>query len=174
LRATRAYITGFGTTGLLIAAAFMTLFVMSAYVAFNGFPGQDVGDPIGTLVVPQQQTRVNVPAVPVQVHAQAATRAPAGQRRSATARRAIRPRATTGPVKHRSTTQAPSVAPAPATTPATGASPVPASTPQLPATPPQVPTSVLPKVSLPVIQAPSQTQTPAVDTGGVTDLANGL
>jgi hypothetical protein len=150
----------------------MTLFVMSAFVAFNGFPGQDVGDPIGTLLVPQQQNRVNVPAVPVRVHVQAATRAPE-YRGSATARRATGPRASTGPVKQRLTTQAPSVAPSPATTPATGASPPQPSTPQLPATPPQVPDGVLPKVSLPVIQAPAQTQLPAVDTRGVTGLVDG-
>ena len=48
---------------------------MSAFVAFNGFPGQDVQDPIGTLLLQQRQTPVDVPAKPVHVGVLAATSA---------------------------------------------------------------------------------------------------
>src|SRR5213082_3528757 len=103
LRATRAYITSVGTTGLLIASALMTLAVMSAFVAFNGFPGQDVQDPIGTLLLQQRQTPVDVPAKPVHVGVLAATRNHVGgaRHRATTVRTSRGPQAGTGPVAHR-------------------------------------------------------------------------
>src|SRR3954454_7643815 len=102
LRATRAYITSFGTTGLLIASALLTLAVMSAFVAFNGFPGQDVQDPIGTLLLQERQTPVNVPAKPVHVSVLSTSHGPASSRGGrATARRLRAPQASTGPVRHK-------------------------------------------------------------------------
>jgi hypothetical protein len=175
LRATRAYITGFGTTGLLIAAAFMTLFVMSAYVAFNGFPGQDVENPIGKLVLQEQPAPVSVPAQPVQVHVRGATRGPSSAHHHGVgAKRAVGPTASTGPVvKRRLSSGAPS-----SQAPASGSVQAPPPDPvgrSLPA-PPQVPTGVLPQlpnVSLPAIEAPGESS-PPVDTSGLTNAASGL
>lgn len=147
----------------------MTLFVMSAYVAFNGFPGQDVQDPIGTLLLQERQAPVNVPAVPIDVHVRAATRSPVVRHHRAAARRARGPQATgTGEVKHRISTPAP----VPASAPATSAPASQPATPQLPATTPSVPTISLPKVQLPVVQTPDKVALP-VDTSGITNLLSG-
>lgn len=165
MRATRAYITGFGTTGLLIASAFLTLFVMSAFVAFNGFPGQAVGDPVGTLLLQERQTHVNVPLVTVPSQTRAGQQtAGAHPRHSAKAER-TRPKASTGPVQKTST--APS---SPAGGSAQGSAPARQTAPQLPTGTPQVPDAQLPKlpdVELPAVQAPSSSQ-PVLDTSGVT------
>ena len=60
----------------------MTLFVMSAFVAFNGFPGQDVESPIGNLVVQERPAPVSVPDVAVVAPArQAATTQAAARHR---------------------------------------------------------------------------------------------
>jgi hypothetical protein len=155
----------------------MTLFVMSAYVAFNGFPGQDVESPIGNLVLQEQPAPVNVPAQAAQVQVQGATRTPGtGHHGRIAAKRAVGPSATTGPVvKRRLPAATPgSQAPGSATqtaAPATGS----AGGQSLPATP-QVPTDVLPqlpKVSLPALQAPSQSSLP-VDANGVSNAVSGL
>jgi hypothetical protein len=60
VRATKAYIASFGTTGTLIAAALLTMSVMSAIVAFDGFPGQDIQDPIGSVPVVDRQAPLAV------------------------------------------------------------------------------------------------------------------
>jgi hypothetical protein len=180
LRATRAYITSVGTTGLLIASAFATLFVMSAFVAFNGFPGQDVQDPIKTLLVNLQQTPVSVKADPVPVstlrarHGVAATHA-----RTRTHSRAHQrsPMAHASPVTRRGGITPPS-AQTPASSPQQSALPTPAGevTPPLPAGgTPSVGVPSPPKVELPPVQLPSppnNTQLP-VDTSGVTGLLGG-
>jgi hypothetical protein len=192
LRATRAYITSVGATGLLIASAFATLFVMSAFVAFNGFPGQDVQDPIKTLLVNLQQTPVSVKADPVPVstlrarHGVAAAHAHARTRTHSRARQRS-PMAHSSPVTRRGGITPPS-AQTPASSPQPGALPTPAGevTPPLPAggTPsvgtPSVgtPSVGMPspsKVELPPVQLPSppnNTQLP-VDTSGVTGLLGG-
>jgi hypothetical protein len=165
LRATRAYITGFGTTGLLIAAAFVSLFVMSAYVAFNGFPGQDVQDPIGSVLLQERQASVEVPKVSIDAptHAVTQTSVVRGHHHTA-AQRGGGPVATTNvPLKNRVSTQAPAQTQAPATSTGTAHS----TTPQLPATP-ETPSVSLPEVELPGVQTPTQVQLP-VDTDGVTD-----
>jgi hypothetical protein len=181
LRATRAYITSFGTTGLLIASALLTLAVMSAFVAFNGFPGQDVQDPIGTLLLQERQTPVNVPAKPVHVSVQAARAASAAGSGGRTAARHVRaPKVSTGPVlTERTPAQTPTQSPAtaPGSTSSQGTTLVPQetspittpSTPQLPDTAlPQVPSVTVPPLPPP----PGDTQLP-VDTSGVTGLLGG-
>jgi hypothetical protein len=60
VRTTRAYIASFGTTGTLIAAALLTMSLMSAIVAFDGFPGQDLQDPIGSVPVLDRQAPLAV------------------------------------------------------------------------------------------------------------------
>jgi len=156
----------------------MTLAVMSAFVAFNGFPGQDVQDPIGTLLLQQRQTPVDVPAKPVHVGVLAATRNHVGgaRHRATTVRTSRGPQAGTGPVAHRLPSQVPgsTQSPAPAASQDSGTLPVttsPVSTPATPSVPdpslPQVPGVTLP--SLPSPPAPGSTQLP-VDTSGVTGI----
>jgi hypothetical protein len=150
----------------------MSLFVMSAYVAFNGFPGQDVQDPIGSVLLQERQASVDVPSVSIDAPTRSASQTLDGRRhRHAAGQRAGGPKATAdGPVNHRLSTQAP----ASTQTPATGTNTVQApSTPQLPATPPSVPQVSLPQVEVPGVQTPTQVQLP-VDTGGVTNTVTNL
>ena len=51
LKATRAYIAGLGTSGVLIASFLLLLAVVSAIVAFRGFPGEASNDGLGRLDV---------------------------------------------------------------------------------------------------------------------------
>lgn len=153
----------------------MTLFVMSAFVAFNGFPGQDVGTPIGNLVVQERPAPVSVPDVAVAAPARqvATTHAAAGHRRDA--RGAAGPTASTGLIKHRRasapTTQAPAAqAPATSSDQSQQALPVQQTAPQLPGT------QVLPgapQIQLPVIQSPTNSQQPLIDTQKVVGLLTG-
>ncbi|HEY2601716.1 MAG TPA: hypothetical protein VGI67_09180 [Thermoleophilaceae bacterium] len=185
MRATRAYITGFGTTGLLVAAAFMSLFVMSAYVAFNGFPGQDVQNPVGSLLVQERQAPVSsVPVKPVADSSKAAARhqATAAARRRhhrhAVARRAVGPTASTGPVVHRTapTSQPQSSSGTSVPTPDV-TTPVHKIAPSLPSTPVTSPPSTgLPQVQLPPVQTQLPTQVNTLVNGvgtGVTNLVGG-
>ena len=55
MRADRAYIAGLGTTGILVASALLLLAVVSTLVAFRGWPGTDVADDIGNLVVRESE-----------------------------------------------------------------------------------------------------------------------
>jgi hypothetical protein len=183
LRATRAYITSVGATGLLIASAFATLFVMSAFVAFNGFPGQDVQDPIKTLLVNLQQTPVSVKADPVPVstlrarHGVAAAHARTRTRTHSRAHQRS-PMAHGSPVTRRGGITPPS-AQTPASSPQQAALPTPAGevTTPLPAggTPPSVGVPSPPKVELPPVQLPSPSNTTQlpVDTSGITGLLGG-
>jgi hypothetical protein len=186
LRATRAYITSFGTTGLLIASALLSLAVMSAFVAFNGFPGQQVQDPIGTLLVPQGQTKVNVAPKPIRVQVKGTTRAAAtGTARHTSARHVQAPRASTGPVLQRNAPgsstptqgQTPTSSGQSPTTSVAGSTPttpISTTTPQLPSTDITLPTVTLP--SLPTSPPPppggSQQQLP-IDTSGITGILGG-
>jgi hypothetical protein len=168
LRATRAYITSFGTTGLLIASALMTLAVMSAFVAFNGFPGQDVQDPIGTLLVQEKQASVKVPAKPVHVHVAASRRGPATTAATRHRRDALKhtsaPRANTGPLAHRAPTQTPSGSQTQTPGPTQNATSVAPTTPTTPigTTTPSVPD---PGVSVPPITLPSLPSPPPPPSG---------
>jgi hypothetical protein len=75
VRTTRAYIASFGTTGTLIAAALLTMSLMSAIVAFDGFPGQDLQDPIGSVPVLDRQAPLAVEKRPANAAAAHALRA---------------------------------------------------------------------------------------------------
>jgi hypothetical protein len=180
LRATRAYITSFGTTGLLIASALLTLAVMSAFVAFNGFPGQDVQDPIGTLLLQERQTPVNVPAKPVHVSGLATGQGSGTSGDRAGARHVRAPKASTGPVQHRAPAQTPTQNPAtsPGSTSGQGTTLVPQATSPIPTpTTPQVPQTELPPLTIPSLPPPPPppsdgSQLP-IDTSGVTGLLGG-
>ena len=110
MRATKAYIASFGTTGTLIASALFTLSVMSAIVAFHGFPGIDVPGPIGSVQVEQTQAPLPVdrhPAAPSAARVAAAHRAAAITRARHAGRTHVRtadsPVARATPVLHRRT-----------------------------------------------------------------------
>jgi hypothetical protein len=49
MKATKAYIASLGTTGMLLASSLALLLVVSAIVAFNGWPGSTLADRIGSL-----------------------------------------------------------------------------------------------------------------------------
>jgi hypothetical protein len=51
MRASRAYIAGVGTTGVLVASAVLLLAVVSTLVAFQGWPGTDLKDDVSSLTV---------------------------------------------------------------------------------------------------------------------------
>ena len=157
---------------------------MSAFVAFNGFPGQDVRDPIGTLLLQEKQAAVSVPAKPVRVRVLATSKAPAAatSHRRAALRRAVAPRASTGPVEQRTpSTQAPTSSPqAPSSAGTTQTAP-PVSQPKAPVDTGSAPT--LPDTGLPIppITLPSLPTPPPpsgdsklpIDTSGITDLLGG-
>ena len=75
MRASRAYIAGFGTTGVLVGSALLLLVVVSTLVAFQGWPGSGFADDIGSLVVDEPE-RLPVEG-PVQVALNASTAAAA-------------------------------------------------------------------------------------------------
>lgn len=54
MRARAAYISSFGTTGILVAAALLMLAMVSALVAFRGWPGGVPGDTVGSVPLTQQ------------------------------------------------------------------------------------------------------------------------
>jgi hypothetical protein len=167
---------------LLITSALATLFVMSAFVAFNGFPGQDVQDPIAPILVHETQAPVSVPAEPARGAALAAgsDRRSPGNVRSRGARQHGGPSARTAPVsgpRSGAPVQAPSSGQAPLPAPQGGGSPtspVGGATQQLPSGTPSVPSAQLPAVTVPEVQVPSLPQdTLPIDTSGVTNLLGG-
>ncbi len=60
MKANRAYIAGLGTTTVMIASAVLLLGVVSALVAFNGWPGAGIARDVGSLVVKEPATSVRV------------------------------------------------------------------------------------------------------------------
>ena len=160
MKATKAYIAGVGTTGLLVASSLLVLAVMSALVAFRGFPGPDVQDPVQSIQVETAQAPVTV-AVPASdsasvravVHRSAATshrRANEGDRRTGDSRPKASPRAPAALGQPRTT--AGSTGPVPA-----------ASVPDPVVHPPSLPdTPSLPKVTVP---PPSNLLPPPTDLG---------
>lgn len=170
---------------MLIASALLSLSVMSAFVAFNGFPGQSVQAPIGSLLLGEQHPpTVTVPTKPVRSHGAAAAGRSSARSGGGTHARAVKsPVAHAGPVANRVPAAGlpqpqapPSSAPAQpqqstaVTTPGTVSDPLPTgTTPSLPSSP--VP--ALPQVSLPPLSSPStppQNSQLPVDTSGVTSL----
>ena len=51
MRTSRAYLASLGTTGVLIASGILLLVVVSALVAFRGWPGADLVDDVESLFV---------------------------------------------------------------------------------------------------------------------------
>src|SRR4051794_4977331 len=78
MRATKAYIAGLGTTGVLLAASILMLAVVSAVVAFDRWPDGHVSSRVQTLVLAERPT-----AIRVSTHASGPAATPAA-RRSAT------------------------------------------------------------------------------------------
>ena len=112
MRTTRAYIASFGTTGTLIAAALLTMSLMSAIVAFHGFPGQDLQDPIGSVPVLDRQAPLAVEkhsakAGAVHVLLTRATAVAHARRDHGRSRSAKAPLAHTNPVSHRQSASQP-------------------------------------------------------------------
>jgi len=157
---------------------------MSAFVAFNGFPGQDVQDPIGTLLLQEKQAPVSVPAKPVHVQVLGTTRSASATTtdRHASSKRLHTPRANTGPVVNRTSPTTPT-APSPGQTPTpSGQSPtsVAGSTPSVPlsTTTPSAPDTgiTLPPITLPSLPPPPPpggNQQQPIDTSGITSLLGG-
>ena len=65
MRASRAYIAGFGTTTVLVASALLLLAVVSAIVAFRGWPDTGFAENVGSVFV-DEAPRVEVDG-PVQL-----------------------------------------------------------------------------------------------------------
>jgi hypothetical protein len=164
----------------------MTLFVMSAFVAFNGFPGQDVQDPIAPILVHETQAPVSVPTEPARaavLDARTSARSASSRTGSQSAKRHGGPQAYTGPVSgpgDSAPVQPPSGGQAPVQTPqptgdvggtAGGATQqLPGGTPSLPGGGTQLPAVDVPPVQIPAL--PQNSQLP-VDTSGVTKLLGG-
>ena len=89
MRATKAYIASLGTTGVLLGASILMLVVVSAVVAFDGWPSGTVSTRVHTLVL------ADTPA-PIRVSATATVPRSAAARALA-AVRAGGPRATNAP-----------------------------------------------------------------------------
>jgi hypothetical protein len=112
VRTTRAYIASFGTTGTLIAAALLTMSLMSAIVAFDGFPGKDLQDPIGSVPVLDRQAPLAVEKHSANAGAQhvlqtKASAAEHARRDHGRSRSAKAPLAHTNPVSHRQSASQP-------------------------------------------------------------------
>src|SRR5947207_15354075 len=60
VRASRAYITSLGTTGVLIASSILMLAVVSTIVAFRGWPGDDIVNGLGSLRVGDDQPTLRI------------------------------------------------------------------------------------------------------------------
>ena len=181
MRATKAYIASFGTTGTLIAAALLTASVMSAIVAFNGFPGQDIQGPIGSVQVQERQAPLSADMHPAAAksarHASAASSRHARRHHRGT-HRANAPVAHANPVSHgqsgaQQKTQAPSSSSSPAVKVPDTSSVTKTVTNTVPSTP-SVPAPALP--SYPVtLPGSDQKQLPIslpIDTSGVTNTLN--
>jgi hypothetical protein len=62
MKATKAYIASLGTTGVLLAASILMLAVVSAVVAFDRWPGDQVAAPVKTLVLTDKASPIRVSA----------------------------------------------------------------------------------------------------------------
>jgi hypothetical protein len=87
MKATRAYIASLGTTGVLLAASVLLLTVVSAFVAFDGWPSGTVTARVDKLVLRDRAPAIPVsatasrPATPAAAPAAPATRTAGGVRR---------------------------------------------------------------------------------------------
>jgi hypothetical protein len=76
VRASRAYITSLGTTGVLIASSILMLAVVSTIVGFRGWPGDDIVNGLGSLRVGEDEPTLQITG-PAQIAADAAPAAAA-------------------------------------------------------------------------------------------------
>jgi hypothetical protein len=60
MKASRAYIASLGTTGVLVGSSILLLFVVSAIVAFRGWPGGGPGGDLGNLSLGDGGTSAHV------------------------------------------------------------------------------------------------------------------
>ena len=116
MKATKAYIASLGTTGVLLGASILMLAVVSAVVAFDGWPNGHVSTRVQTLVLTEKPSPIRVNARPAALQTASPTRTPAA---GALARRAPQgnaPGARTRPVTRGTIPAAPAkpVAPLPA------------------------------------------------------------
>jgi hypothetical protein len=170
VRATKAYIASFGTTGLLLASALLTLSVMSAFVAFNGFPGQDLQSPITPILVHERQAPLTIPAHPSRADRQTADQKRTGRSSAggSTRRRTSSdtPVAQSDPLRQRATTQSPTTS-APDSSQQTGSTNTPTSGPvETLTTQPSLPSDTVP--SAPTVSTPSL----PLDTGTLDSTVN--
>jgi hypothetical protein len=139
---------------------------MSAFVAFNGFPGQSEQDSIGTLLVKERQAPVAVPARPRHVGA-----ASSHTGRDATRRSGSGVRHAHGPVAR----SAPVSSPTQGSQPSGTQSPSTGSAAQQPVTAPTAPVdATLPTGSTPSLPTTSVPSLPPVDLTPVTQTASQL
>src|SRR5690349_19108998 len=92
MRARVAYISSFGTTAILVAAALLMLAVVSAIVAFRGWPGAANADGGQSVPLTPGFTKASASLVVTHVH-----------RASAVVRSGARPVAARGPARRLST-----------------------------------------------------------------------
>jgi len=74
MRATKAYITSLGTTGLLLAFAASLLLLVGTLLAFDGWPGADIRDSVESVLVDDDDDPTRV-AGPEQIALDAASAA---------------------------------------------------------------------------------------------------
>jgi hypothetical protein len=173
MRSRAAFISSFGTTGILVAAALLMLALVSALVAFRGWPG-GVEDSVSAVPINQQsQTPVEL----TQVREVAAPRT-AVKRVATPARRStvVRPRgSTTGLVKEVIITRpaSPSIVKVP---PGIRMDPDPGRAPTGPAQPPQVAPLADPPADpeRPTLPVPSTELPPGTSPGELDDALDGL
>ncbi|HEX6461201.1 MAG TPA: hypothetical protein VF032_19955 [Thermoleophilaceae bacterium] len=155
---------------------------MSAFVAFNGFPGEDVQAPIQSLLVQERQAPVPVPAKPVRVGVLAASRHPASAGTNhggtGTSGHLNSPTASTGPVVQRTAPKTAPPAQSPAPSSGSGTATSVAETAPLPTvgsvpTDPSTIVPQLPTVTVPSLPPPPSDSSLPVDTSGVTSLLGG-
>jgi hypothetical protein len=76
VKTTRAYIASISTTGVMVASSILLLVVVSALVAFRGWPGDGVVNGIGGLVLDRGEPSLKLPG-PAQIALDAAPAASA-------------------------------------------------------------------------------------------------
>jgi hypothetical protein len=140
MRARGAYIRSFGVTGLLVTAAFIMLAIVSAIVAFNGWPSDAAASRVDSVAldVPVATSAPEATVVLVRPDPPAAQRAASATRtrasRAASGSRAA-PTALTVPPDSLQQQSAPAPAPAPEPAPAAQPAPEAPAAPAAPAAP---------------------------------------
>jgi hypothetical protein len=101
MSASRAYIAGVGTTGVLIGFALLTLVVFSAIIAFRGWPGDTAVDGAGAMSVDSGGRLIELDPLRLakEAAAAAATATPASAGRAAGTAAAVESRSEAGGVE---------------------------------------------------------------------------